>query len=251
MRQLALILTGLVTALGTAPALADTPTVPPGNPCLRGNGNPCRGNNGNLGAQGNASGERVRIDRHPPAIDMTMPAVHGRGAYVDQIGDSSTATIVQTARNAYASVKQSGGSRNEADVSQTGTGTGYVAATQAGSDNFARIQQGGSGQNVALVTQNGSGNWLWSNQQAGAGLFNGARLTQAGNNNDMSLTQNGSDNRAALTQQGDGNGMSVVQNGAGNRLTWVQQGNNLTDLQIIQNGGAANGGQLLITQTNK
>jgi hypothetical protein len=65
----------------------------------------------------------------------------------------------------------------------------------------------------------------------------------------MALTQAGSDNLAVLTQEGDDNGMSATQVGDGNRLTWTQQGNGLTDLQVVQTGGAAKGGQLAITQT--
>jgi hypothetical protein len=66
----------------------------------------------------------------------------------------------------------------------------------------------------------------------------------------MSLLQQGSDNRAVLTQEGDDNGMTAVQLGDGNRLTWIQQGNNLSDLQITQTGGADKDGQIMVTQTN-
>lgn len=232
------------------PAIADTPQAPVGAPCLKNNGNPCKGNNGNLGHQGNA-GERTRIDRRPPSIGMSMPSVNGRGAYIDQIGSGSKATIVQTAPNAYAKVTQVGGPGNEADISQRGTGTAYAVVSQNGSTQFARAEQSGAGQNALWLTQSGSNNWIWSRQDAlTTGPFNGAVLSQAGNNNDMQLTQSGSDNRAALAQSGDGNGMTVTQNGAGNRLNWTQTGNGLSDLQIVQSGGAAQGGQLLITQTN-
>jgi hypothetical protein len=81
-------------------------------------------------------------------------------------------------------------------------------------------------------------------------VYNGARLTQTGNNNDMLLDQEGSDNLAELTQDGNNNGMTATQLGDGSRLVWVQDGNNLSDLQITQTGGAAIGGQMLITQTN-
>jgi hypothetical protein len=65
----------------------------------------------------------------------------------------------------------------------------------------------------------------------------------------MQLLQDGSDNLADLSQEGDDNGMTAVQLGEGNRLAWVQQGDGLSDLQITQTGGAATGGQMLITQT--
>ena len=235
-------------AFMTAPAVADTGIIPPGNPCLKNNGNPCNNNNGNLGAQGNADHERVRIDKKPPPIDLAMPAVSGRGAYIAQIGDANVATINQTAPNAYARADQSGDA-NEADITQNGSGTAYARTVQTGDRNFARVEQHGSGQNVVTLDQNGNGNWAWSNQNASGAIHNGARLTQVGNDNDMMLVQDGGDNRAVLTQQGDGNGMTVAQLGDGNRLAWTQEGNNLSDLQITQTGGSAKGGQLQITQT--
>lgn len=234
--------------LSAAPAMADTEGTPPGDPCSKNNGNPCNGNNGNLGDQGNSDHERVHIDKKPPPIDLPMPAVSGRGAFVTQIGDANVASIRQTAPNAYARVDQ-GGNGNEADVTQGGSGTGYVSASQGGDGNFARLEQGGIGQNVLYLTQTGTSNWAWSSQNASGALHNGARLTQTGSNNDMQLIQDGSDNRAVLTQDGDANGMTAVQLGEGNRLIWNQTGNNLTDLQISQTGGGEKGGQLLITQT--
>ena len=234
--------------MGAAPATADTGGTPPGAPCSRSNGNPCNGNNGNLGDQGNSGHERVHIDRYPPPIDLPMPAVSGRGAFISQIGDTNVASIRQAAPNAYARITQSG-DRNEADVTQDGGGTGYISASQSGDGNFARLEQGGAGQNVLHLIQSGVSNWAWSSQNASGALHNGAQLTQTGNYNDMHLVQDGSDNRALLTQDGDANAMTAAQLGVGNRLIWNQHGNNLTDLQITQTGGSERGGQLLITQT--
>ena len=240
----------LFLALLPAPAFADTNSVPPGNPCAKNNGNPCNGNNGNLGEQGNAQHEKVVIDKTPPPIDLPMPPVSGRGAFIDQVGDGNIANIRQTAPNAYARVTQQGAA-NEADINQSGSGSAYALSNQAGASNFTRIQQGGTGQNIVFLNQNGLGNWAWSNQMAMGAIHNGARLTQTGNNNDMTLVQDGSDNRAVLTQEGSDNGMTATQIGEGNRLIWVQQGNNLSDLQITQLGGAEKDGQLMITQTNQ
>jgi hypothetical protein len=252
MRILAPSLIALAAIAATsmsAPSLADTNSVPPGNPCLKNNGNPCKGNNGNIGDQGNVGHDKVKIDRHPPAIDIAMPPVIDRGVFITQVGDSNEASVVQTAPNAYAAVTQNGNS-NDADVAQTGAGTDYVAATQTGDGNFARIQQSGSGQNVLYATQTGNGNWLWSNQAALGAIHNGAIMTQTGDDNDMILSQQGSDNLAILAQEGDGNGMTAIQLGDGNRLAWTQQGDNLSDLQITQTGGSTQDGQLQITQTN-
>jgi hypothetical protein len=243
-----LIIATLALLAGSAPAAADNVKTPGGAPCLKNNGNPCNNNNGNLGAQGNAGHEQVRIDKKPPPIDLAMPSVSGRGAYISQIGDTNIATVSQTAPNAFARVDQSGVA-NEADVTQRGTGTAYARATQTGQANFARVEQSGSGQNVVTLDQNGNRNWAWSNQTAAGAIHNGARLTQNGNDNDMLLVQDGSDNRAVLSQEGDGNGMTVAQQGVGNRLAWTQQGSNLSDLQITQTGGSEKGGKLLITQT--
>jgi hypothetical protein len=232
-----------------APSLADTPIVPPGNPCVMDNGNPCKDNNGNLGHQGNVNKEKVTIVTDPPPIDLSMPAVTDRGVFISQIGDGNVANAIQTAPNAYASVAQSGNS-NDAELSQTGTGTGYIALSQTGDSNFANLTQSGLGQNVLYAAQNGTGNWMWSNQSALGAIFNGAQLSQTGNYNDMALDQEGSDNLAVLTQQGDNDAMTATQLGDGNRLTWIQDGSNLSDLQITQTGGDQFGGQLLITQTN-
>jgi hypothetical protein len=223
-------------------------SVPSGNPCLKGNGNPCNSNNGNIGRQGNAGHEKVNIGKKPPHIDLAMPPVSGRHAFITQVGDSNVASIIQTAPSAYAQIDQDG-EDNESDVTQRGSGSGYIQAKQAGQGNFARLQQDGAGQNVVYLTQTGTSNWAWVKQNADGGMHNGALLTQTGDNNDLALFQDGTDNRALLSQEGDGNGMTAVQNGEGNRLVWTQQGTNLTDLQITQTGGAAKGGQLLITQT--
>ena len=238
-----------VAMTAATPAFADTPIVPPGNPCLMDNGNPCKDNNGNLGHQGNVNKERVVVDTNPPPINLSMPAVTDRGVFISQIGDGNVANAVQTAPNAFASVAQNGNS-NDAELRQTGTGTGYIALSQAGDSNFADLVQTGSGQNVLYATQNGTGNWLWSNQSALGAIFNGAQLNQTGNFNDMALDQEGSDNLALLTQEGDNDAMTATQLGDGNRLTWIQQGDNLSDLQITQTGGSQVGGQLMITQTN-
>jgi hypothetical protein len=230
-------LAALYFLAAAAPSLADTTHVPPGNPCLKNNGNPCNGNNGNPGQQGNANHGDVVTDPNPPPIDIVMPPVTDRGVFITQVGDGNHANVVQSAPNAYTAIDQNGSS-NDADVSQSGTGTGYIAAAQTGDENFARLEQSGPGQNVLYATQTGTGNWMWSNQLALGAIYNGARLTQTGNYNDMALDQAGSDNLAALTQEGDNNAMTATQLGDGNRLIWTQQ------------GGANSGGQLMITQTN-
>jgi Curlin associated repeat len=239
---------GVLLALASvAPALADTTSVPPGNPCFKDNGNPCNDNNGNQGHQGNVNKEHVVIGP-PGPINISMPPVSDRGVFINQIGDNNVANVVQTAPNAYAAVDQNGNS-NDAELTQSGAGTGYIAAAQTGDQNFARLEQSGSGQNVVYATQTGTGNWMWSNQAALGAIYNGAQLSQNGNYNDMQLDQEGSDNLAVLDQEGDNNGMTATQLGEGNRLIWTQQGDYLSDLQVTQTGGDQSGGQMMITQS--
>jgi minor curlin subunit len=192
--------------------------------------------------------QRVLIDEQLPSIDLPMPAVVGRTAYISQIGDENVVSIHQSTSNAFARVDQTG-DRNHANIGQSGSGSSHALAAQVGTANVARIEQGGSGHNLTELIQNGHANRVWIDQTAAGALHNGATLLQSGDENDLRLTQDGGDNRAALSQQGNGNAMTAFQIGEGNRLVWSQQGNNLTDLRIRQSGGAERGGQLLITQT--
>src|SRR3546814_13160733 len=102
-----------------------------------------------------------------------------------------------------------------------------------------RSTQGGVGHNIVYLTQNGINNHATSVQSADGVAFNGAILTQTGNDNQMSLVQDGSDNQALLTQTGEGNSMSAVQNGAGNRLAWTQSGNGLSSPTVYHEGNSA------------
>ena len=249
MRKLMGPLFGALLAMSAVSAQADTNSTPPGAPCSKNNGNPCNGNNGNPGDQGNVDPGTTVIDDNPPPIDLAMPAVSDRGVYISQIGDSNAANVVQTAPNAYAEIRQDGDS-NDADVAQKGSGTAYAKASQSGTGNFARLRQYGSGQNVVYAMQDGNNNSMRSSQNATGAIYNGARMRQTGNSNDMDLDQDGSDNLALLTQDGNNNGMTAVQIGDGNRLQWTQDGNNLSNLLVTQTGGSDAGGQLMITQTN-
>ena len=234
----------LAFALGAAPALAQqTDHVPPGNPCGsgpgQGTGNPCNGNNGNAGAQGN-----VRIIRPSPPISIAMPAISGRTAYIEQIGDTNRATISQTSDNAYGRVVQQG-NENRAQIRQEGSATSYADARQTGNRNIASVLQNGGGQNVAYTLQTGSDNVLAVRQTADGGLHNGAIASQQGERNLLSLTQEGSDNLAKLSQEGSDNQMTATQLGSGNRLTWTQQGDGNRNLNIVQDGSQG----MQVTQT--
>ena len=230
-------------ALGSVPAQASNDKTPPGDPCAKDNGNPCNGNNGNEGDQGNANKERMTYSE-PGSIDVPLPAVSGRAAYVTQIGTAHEATIIQSAPNAYARVTQEG-ERHEASVTQAGGGTSYAKLDQAGEANLAVATQDGVGQNVLYLSQDGARNLATSTQMASGAVYNGAILAQQGDDNRLSLTQDGADNRAVLLQNGDRNTMTAVQDGDANRLIWTQHGDNLSNLGITQTGGGA----MMVTQT--
>jgi hypothetical protein len=183
------------------------------------------------------------------AINIPMPPVTDRGVFISQIGDDNVATVVQTAPNALATISQDG-NFDRVDISQSGTGTGFIAAAQTGDSNVAQLGQSGAGENMLSAAQDGTGNRLSSNQNATGSIYNGAQLSQTGNYNVMSLAQDGSDNLALLTQDGASNEMTANQLGDGNRLIWTQQGNYLSDLNVTQTGGDQTQGQLMIMQTN-
>lgn len=232
-------------------ASADTSRLPPGDPCGAGPGramgNPCGGNAGNPGAMGG-----VRRNMNPPAPSIEMPAVRGREAFVEQIGNGNVAQVKQSAANAHARVRQSG-DRNDSMVVQKGAATSYFEGVQTGSANISQVLQEGTGSNVVRASQTGDDNWMSVRQTAGSsadGMHNGAVLAQNGSRNDMDLLQDGSGNKARLTQEGNDNQMSLVQTGNNNSLTWTQQGNGLSNLFITQDG---HGGQtnMTITQTRQ
>lgn len=198
-------------------------------------------------AGGDPSGGGASVQTGAPGpIGITMPPVDGRGAYVTQIGQGDVARITQTTPNASASVYQDG-ERNEATVSQTGTGSAYADVRQTGDRNSALVAQDGTGQNVLYLSQTGYQNIAAAGQTANGAMHNGAILTQTGQYNEMALAQDGSDNLAALTQDGAGNAMTAAQTGDGNRLVWTQQGNNLPNLGVTQSGNQA----IQITQTGQ
>ncbi|MDQ8754815.1 hypothetical protein RCO27_01115 [Sphingosinicella sp. LHD-64] len=180
----------------------------------------------------------------PGPIEIAPPAVSGRSAYVNQIGNANQATVTQTAPNASISIRQDG-ERNLTTVTQGGDATSYGNVVQTGNENEANLSQRGSGINALYLTQTGIGNRALAQQTGQSGALNGAVLTQAGTFNEMNLLQEGSDNRAALAQDGNGNQMTAAQTGVGNRLIWTQQGNNLSNLGITQTGAQA----IQVTQT--
>jgi len=240
-RIIGVALAAALISLATPAHAQNNGHTPPGNPCGggsgQGTGNPCNGNNGNAGAQGNTGG------LPSPPILIEMPAVSGRGAFIDQIGNRNNARVTQSSPDAYARIVQEG-EDNDADVRQQGSASSYLSARQTGSRNELSVTQEGNGQNVLHAVQQGNDNILAARQAAGSGPFNGAILSQLGDRNSVALVQDGSDNRALLTQSGDDNAMTVAQFGDGNRLTWTQEGHGNSNLGITQTGSQT----LLVTQ---
>jgi hypothetical protein len=236
-------LAALLLCLPAPQLLAKTDHTPPGDPCAKGNGNPCSGNEGNSGSQGNSGKGKVTYGQ-PGPIDIPLPPIGNRAAYINQIGDDHRANIVQGRGLAYARIDQEG-SGHDAAIVQSDGGAAYAKVGQTGADNLARVTQSGEGQNILYLAQQGSLNSAKIDQNAQGAVHNGAIVTQMGVGNALELGQSGSDNRAILTQNGDNNAMTAVQNGDANRLIWTQTGSNLSDLSIEQSGGQA----LQVTQT--
>jgi hypothetical protein len=236
-------LAALLLCLPAPQLLARTDHTPPGDPCAKSNGNPCNGNQGNSGSQGNSGKEKVTYGQ-PGPIDIPLPPIGNRAAYINQIGDDHRANILQGGGLAYARIDQEG-SGHDAAIVQSDGGTAYAKVGQAGTDNLARVTQSGEGRNILYLAQQGSLNVAKVDQDAKGTAPNGAIVTQMGSGNAMELDQAGSDNRAILTQNGDNNAMTAVQNGDANRLIWTQTGSNLSNLSIEQSGGQA----LQVTQT--
>jgi len=245
MRAIILAGAALHAALGGSPAVAETQSAPPSNPCVAGSGTSCGGSATVVPTAVAKKAGNGAIYSTPAAISITRPSVTDRGVYIAQVGDANRASVSQTAARAEARVEQSG-ARNVAAVTQRGTAIAYANLLQSGVLNDAAVTQGGSGGgNIARVSQRGTGNVVGATQNAMAGAENGAVLSQIGSSNTMSLAQNGADNQAVLTQDGSGNAMSVSQDGVANRLVWTQQGDHLANLTVAQTGGQA----MQITQT--
>lgn len=188
------------------------------------------------------SGENKVEDDNPASFTIDRP-LNRRGAYIEQIGQSSEATITQNSSSQYAGIAQDGG-ENTALISQQGDGEHYARVEQTGDFNEVDLTQDGSAALIAILTQSGTGN-IMAISQDGAMETSGVLARQLGDSNEMNVVQSGGNNRADLLQDGSGNLMTATQEGGGNQLAWSQLGDNLSDLQIKQNGNQA----LQVTQS--
>ncbi len=163
--------------------------------------------------------------------------------FIDQVGDSNDATIVQEGNN------NSVGNTTETRNTPQGARTARHIATQDGSDNDLSVNQ--TGNNNAFGSQTGTG---FSSDADGFGLG----VDQIGNGNYADVDQLSNDNKIARVQQIDGNSLTMTQTGAidgrgrtSNVVTTVYQentggsGNTATIFQnrtdLSNSAGGANG----------
>ena len=169
-----------------------------------------------------------------------------RGVFVTQIGDGGRAAITQQNSDSFARIVQDGND-NEIDLAQNGDAPHRAQIAQNGDDNQIGAQQDGDGSTDLTVVQDGDRNSaVVLQREVSAAEQSSASILQRGNGNSVILAQNGSDNQALLEQLGDDNAMNVTQTDSGNRLEWSQNGDNLSNLGIVQTGGA----NMQITQSN-
>ena len=178
-----------------------------------------------------------------PALAQSAPE---RGVFVTQIGDGSRANIAQQNSESLARVVQDGND-NQVDLVQNGAAPHRALIAQNGDNNVIDASQDGDGSAEMTLLQDGNANLAMVVQsETSASDRSVAAVFQRGNGNSAILSQSGSDNEATLEQLGNANIMSASQQGEGNRLQWSQSGDGLSDLGIVQTGGA----NMQITQSN-
>lgn len=178
-----------------------------------------------------------------PALAQSAPE---RGVFVTQIGDAPRATITQRNADSFARVVQDG-TNNQVDLVQEGAAPHRALIAQNGDNNVIDAAQDGDGSTEMTLLQDGNANLaIVAQSEISATDRSVAAVFQRGNGNSAILSQSGSDNEATLEQLGNANTMSASQQGEGNRLQWSQSGDGLSDLGIVQTGGATT----QITQSN-
>ncbi|WP_340106024.1 hypothetical protein [Rhodohalobacter sp. 8-1] len=152
-------------------------------------------------------------------------------ATLSQIGDDNTATIDQVGDLNYTSLTQEDGAT--ADIDQIDASSSFVSLSQIGSSSATIFQtnknsvQGFTDQwntpaASKLATQEGSGNTMDITQLS---EFNQAYVDQFGDNNSMSILQDGGiSNIARILQDGTGNSIDVDLIGSINRVNAQQYG---------------------------
>jgi hypothetical protein len=165
-------------------------------------------------------------------------------AILSQVGDDNSATIDQAGDLNYTSLSQEDGAT--ADIDQIDASSSFVSLSQIGSSSATILQnnknsvQGFSDQwNTAesskLATQSGSGSTMEITQLS---TWNQAYVDQYGDNNSMSVLQDGGNsNIARLMQDGNGNVMDIDLIGGINRVKAVQYGDGNTATVSVEGVG--------------
>lgn len=176
-------------------------------------------------------------------------------ASIQQIGDYNSSTVEQDGSQNQALINLVGNS-NDATVRQDGASGGSKANIDTqGDSNQLRIEQSkvaGFGINAADISLLGASNVLaiiqnYSESSATtAAGDNSVIVAQTGNNNQITLDQNGSNNAAKLGQTGNENNMSVSQQQDGNSAEITQTGDGLS-ISVIQ---SESGPPVIINQVN-
>jgi hypothetical protein len=144
-------------------------------------------------------------------------------AYVEQVGNSHTATVIQTDTGDVDS-----GRDNRAQVTQFGSHQAVANVTQ---DHYGQTEAGGTSDNRAEVEQSNANKSY-------------AEINQSGSANDAVLKQNKSNFASATINQTEtaGNSALIWQDGADNATATIDQsgeGSNLADVfQMVDNAWA-------------
>jgi hypothetical protein len=197
--------------------------------------------------------------------------------YIDQMGDSSTVTIIQDGAGNTVRGLQGVGTSNATPAKIYGDGT-LVSVSQIGSGSILNLAMvstiasgaGGGTSVIYSVTGNNATATINSNGDGqGISASNTIGVNQTGNNasanvnvlgtlNNLSVTTaGGSNNSVTATQNGDNNNTTISNTGGGgNTTTTDQQGNNnmisLTTVgasnttNIAQTGGSVSGHQATV-----
>lgn len=178
-------------------------------------------------------------------------------ASVEQTGDNNSATVDQVGDLNYTSLSQEDGAT--ADIDQIDASESFVSLSQIGGSSATILQnnknsvqgfsdQPSTPQASKLATQSGSGSTMEITQLSN---FNQAYVDQLGDNNSMSILQDGGiSNIARVMQDGSGNSVNIDLLGSINRVKAEQYGvgNSATVSVTGDHNNESNGGTSFLYQ---
>lgn len=202
-------------------------------------------NTGTIDQSGDAGDFRFGSAGNPGLF----PPNHSQLAEIDQNGVGNTGTITQTGLTNAARAIQDG-DRNRATYTQSGRNTAGRSVT-TGDDNVITVEQSGvyTGISDANITQLGNANTVTVTQDGGGlRVAFGSPLSlinQEGNTNTSTTTQSGNDEAAFVDQIGDRNRSTITQNAGGNRNVAVVDQNAFDGISTITQSGDDNFARLM------